>query len=105
MTTTIMTPKNRLYSQEDSDLVLDGEGADSANGLDGSGNSGSKDKKYVLRLRDLPAKEKPREKLIAHGPSVLSIAELVAIILNVGTKKEDVLAMSQRMIKEYGDSM
>jgi DNA repair protein RadC len=97
-----MTSPKRLYSQKDSDLVLDDEAAGSTNGSNGSG---SKDKKYVLRLRDLPTEEKPREKLIAHGPAVLSIAELVAIILNVGTKKEDVLAMSQRMMKEYGDSM
>ena len=83
-----MTIKKDLYTQVDSDLILDNQ-----------------EKKYVLRLRDLPAEEKPREKLIAHGPSVLSIAELLAVILNVGTKKEDILSMSQRLLKEYGDSM
>lgn len=94
-----MTPEKRLYTQEDGDLVLDG--------MDGSGASAASgtDKKYVLRLRDLPAEDKPREKLIAHGPAVLSVAELLAIILNVGTKKEDVLAMSRRLLKEYGDSV
>ena len=48
--------------------------------------------------------EKPREKLAKFGPGYLSIAELLAIVLNVGTKKEDVLAMSRRLMKEYGDS-
>jgi DNA repair protein RadC len=62
-------------------------------------------KQYVLRLRDLPAEDKPREKLMAYGPSGLSTAELFAIILNVGTKKEDVLAMSRRLLKEYGESI
>lgn len=57
----------------------------------------------VYTIRDLPAEEKPREKLIAHGPSVLSTQELLAVLLNVGTKKEDVLAMSSRVIKEYGE--
>jgi DNA repair protein RadC len=80
--------KNRFYSQEDGDLILDGQ-----------------DKQYTLRLRDLPAEEKPREKLIGHGPSALSVAELLAVILNVGTKKEDVLVMSRRLLKEYGDSV
>ena len=62
-------------------------------------------KTYTLKLRDLPIEEKPREKLIKHGPASCSVAELLAIILNVGTKKEDVLAMSRRLLKEYGDSV
>jgi len=59
---------------------------------------------YDLRLKDLPQEEKPREKLISYGPSTLSLAELVAVVLNVGTKTEDVLAMSKRLVKEYGVS-
>jgi DNA repair protein RadC len=96
-----MTSQKRLYSQEDSDLVIDGAPMGSTNDHSPSG----KEKKYILRLRDLPTEDKPREKLMQHGPAVLSIAELLAVILNVGTKKEDVLAMSQRLMKEYGDSM
>ena len=67
-------------------------------------SDGEKDKQYVLKLRDLPANEKPREKLVKYGPSVLSLAELFAVVLNVGTKKEEVLTMSRRLLKEYGDS-
>ncbi len=99
-----MAPK-KLYTQKDNDLVLDngdatyGDMTASAEGMSGA------DKKYTLRLRDMPAEDKPREKLMKHGSSVLSVAELLAIILNVGTKKEDVLAMSQRLLKEYGDSV
>lgn len=63
------------------------------------------DKQYVLRLRDLPKEEKPREKLVKYGPATLSVAELFAIVLNVGTKKEEVLSMSRRVLKEYGDSI
>ena len=58
----------KLYMQTDSDLILDGG------------------KEYALKLRDLPKEQKPREKLIQYGPGVLSIAELLAIVLNVGTK-------------------
>lgn len=86
----------KLYTQTDSDLVLD-----SGPGGVGAGAG----KQYILRVRDLPAEEKPREKLMKHGAAALSIAELLAIILNVGTKKEDVLAMSRRLLKEYGDSL
>jgi DNA repair protein RadC len=89
-----MATKKRSYQQKDSDLVLD----------DSMKTAG--EKQYnILRLRDLPNEDKPREKLIAHGPSVLSIAELLAVVLNVGTRKEDVLAMSRRLLKEYGDSV
>lgn len=59
-------------------------------------------KRYILRLRDLPPSEKPREKLLKFGAPLLSMHELLAILLNVGTKKEEVLAMSSRILKEYG---
>jgi DNA repair protein RadC len=58
---------------------------------------------YVLRVRDLAEEDKPREKLTTQGPQGLSAAELVAVVLGVGTRKEEVLSMSQRIIKEYGE--
>lgn len=61
------------------------------------------ERQYVYKLRDLPEAEKPREKLLAHGPSNLSLTELVALILNTGTVREDVLTMSSRIIREYGE--
>lgn len=36
------------------------------------------------RLRELPREERPRERLIRHGPAALSNAELLAIILRTG---------------------
>lgn len=65
---------------------------------------GEQDTPYVLRIRDLPNNEKPREKLIQYGPKTLSTAELVAVLLGVGTKKEEVLAMAHRVLKEYGET-
>ncbi len=61
------------------------------------------DEPYVLRVRDLAAQDKPREKLMSLGPKSLSVAELVAILLGVGTKKEEVMTMAQRILKEYGE--
>jgi DNA repair protein RadC len=61
------------------------------------------EKKYVLKLRDLPQEEKPREKFRRYGAASLSTAELLAIILNTGTIKEDVLTMSRRVLHEYGE--
>lgn len=57
----------------------------------------------VYKLRDLPKEKKPREKLLSQGPGALSNAELLAIVLVQGTTKEDVLTMSRRMLREYGE--
>lgn len=73
------------YQLQDRDLILDDETP------------------YILRIRDLPLNEKPREKLQLLGPSSLSVAELVAVVLGVGTRKEEVMAMSRRIVAEYGE--
>lgn len=62
-------------------------------------------KAYPLKVRDLPNKDKPREKLLESGVKSLSLAELLSVVLMTGTKKEDVLSMSSRVIKEYGKSI
>lgn len=41
--------------------------------------------------------------MLREGPQFMNIAELWAIVLNLGTKKEDILSMSNRIIKEYGE--
>lgn len=58
---------------------------------------------YVLRFRDIPDEDKPREKLLKVGAKNVSVAELMAVVLGVGTSKEDVLAMAKRITKEYGE--
>ncbi|MCK4635746.1 MAG: DNA repair protein RadC [Candidatus Moranbacteria bacterium] len=58
---------------------------------------------YILKVKDLPDKEKPREKMLSGGPDRLSVAELLAIVLSVGTRKEEALTMSTRVLKEYGE--
>ncbi|OUC11984.1 MAG: hypothetical protein B0A82_25135 [Alkalinema sp. CACIAM 70d] len=39
---------------------------------------------YSLRITDMPATERPRERLMAHGSQVLATAELLAILLGTG---------------------
>jgi DNA repair protein RadC len=58
---------------------------------------------YVLRVRDMPNDERPRERLIDTGPTSLSMAELLAVLWGTGTRKEDVLAMAKRTLREYGE--
>ncbi len=62
-------------------------------------------KPYIIKIRDLPNDDKPREKLVKSGPGALSVQELLAVLLTTGTQKEDVLAMSQRIIREYGEKL
>ena len=76
------------YSIPDTDLLLD---------------VSPEDRKYVLKVRDLPTDDKPREKLVQLGPEALSINELLAIVLVTGTVKEGVLEMSHRIMREYGE--
>lgn len=57
----------------------------------------------ILAVRDLPDNEKPREKLLQYGVGALSSAELLAIVLGVGTKKEEVFSMANRLLREYGE--
>lgn len=63
----------------------------------------SQDKAYVLKIKDLASQERPREKLLKYGPSHLKTAELLAILLATGTKKEDIMTMATRLLKDYGE--
>ena len=56
-------------------------------------------KVYPLKIRDLPNDDKPREKLLNLGVKSLGLTELLSVVLMTGTKKEDVLSMSSRVIK------
>lgn len=55
---------------------------------------------YKLTIKDLPSEERPRERLIKYGSKALSNSELLAIILRNGSKKENVIEMSNRILKE-----
>ena len=56
----------------------------------------------ALAIRDFPSGERPRERLSAYGPSSLSNAELMAILLRTGLKGENVLVMAQRLLRDFG---
>jgi DNA repair protein RadC len=49
-------------------------------------------------MKDLPNSERPYEKLEMHGADNLSDAELLAIIIKTGTKKETSVALAQRVL-------
>ena len=53
----------------------------------------------MKKIKDLPLHDRPREKLLKRGASVLSDQELLAIVLSKGSKKADVLSLSKRIVK------
>ena len=53
----------------------------------------------MKKIKDLPLNERPREKLLEKGASALADHELLAIILGRGTKKNDVLSLSRKIVK------
>jgi DNA repair protein RadC len=57
---------------------------------------------YHLTIHDLPNGERPRERLRTVGPNALSTAELLAIILRVGSNGENVVQLASRLLKDHG---
>lgn len=53
-----------------------------------------------LKIKDIPENERPKEKLFKYGADVLSNSELLALILRTGTRNENVIALSSRLLSE-----
>jgi len=58
--------------------------------------------RYHIAIKDLPADERPRERLARYGPGMLSTAELLAIILRTGTRQESAIHVAQRLLGDLG---
>jgi DNA repair protein RadC len=55
---------------------------------------------YTL-IRELPATERPRERLRDFGAGSLSNAELLAILLRSGSSKESALSQAARLLRDF----
>ncbi len=55
-----------------------------------------------MKILDMPNQNRPRERFLKVGPEGLSDAEILAILLRTGSKGENVVDMSNRLIAEYG---
>lgn len=58
--------------------------------------------RYHPTIMELPSKERPRERLLHYGESALSNAELLAIILRVGTPDANVILVAQDLLSKFG---
>ncbi len=55
-----------------------------------------------MAIRDWPAAERPREKLLARGAQALSDAELLAIFLRTGVKGKTALDLARELLGHFG---
>ncbi len=58
-----------------------------------------------MKIKDFDLTERPREKLLTHGADKLTDSELLAIILNTGTKEKNVLELAQGLLFENDNNL
>ena len=54
-----------------------------------------------MSIKDLPAEQRPREKLLARGAAALSDTELLALLLRTGLPGQGVFALAEQVLKEF----
>ncbi|MGR3218642.1 MAG: RadC family protein [Candidatus Anammoxibacter sp.] len=54
-------------------------------------------------MKQLPEKERPRERLIHGGEEQLSDAELLGIIIRDGTRKDSAVDVARKLLSKYGN--
>jgi DNA repair protein RadC len=57
---------------------------------------------YHTTVREMPTEERPRERLERLGAASLRPAELLAIILRVGTSGENAIELAEKLLRQYG---
>jgi DNA repair protein RadC len=60
---------------------------------------------YQARVSELPADERPRERLERLGAKALTSAELLAILLRTDSARDDVLHLASRLLQEHGGGL
>ncbi len=55
-----------------------------------------------MTIKNLPLDARPREKMLARGPSALSDVELLAILLRTGIKGKNVFQLAQELLSTLG---
>jgi DNA repair protein RadC len=58
-----------------------------------------------MAISDWPAGERPRERLLAHGPAALSDAELLAIYLRVGVRGKSAVDLARDLLARFDSQL
>lgn len=56
----------------------------------------------MVKIKDIPKVDRPREKMEKYGPEKLTDPELLAVLLRTGTKGVNVLELSKKIIRKFG---
>lgn len=57
----------------------------------------------MVKIKDLPKIDRPREKLEKYGPEKLSNSELLAILLRTGSKNINVVELANKILKKFSN--
>jgi DNA repair protein RadC len=57
---------------------------------------------YNTRIREMPAADRPRERLRDFGAAALSTAELLAILLRTGSAGQNVVSLATALLAQHG---
>lgn len=60
---------------------------------------------YHIRLKDLPADERPIERLYNHGPENLKTSELIAILIRTGSGQATAVQVAEQLLQKYDGSL
>lgn len=56
---------------------------------------------YHFRVKDLSPDDRPREKLLQHGPGMLSTAELLGLLIGSGSPKVSAIDLAKKILKDH----
>jgi len=57
---------------------------------------------HGVKIKDLPASERPRERLAALGADALKTSELIAILLRTGLKGVSAIEIGEQLLQKFG---
>ena len=56
-----------------------------------------------MKVKECPAHDRPRERLVKYGAAALSDVELLAVLVGSGTKNNSALEIAQVLLSEFGN--
>ena len=57
---------------------------------------------FPYKITRWPKKERPRERLLQHGPQYLTEAELLGILIGKGMRKKTAIDLARELLDQYG---